>query len=215
VRTRRALASWSNRLTAPVKPLTTLRANRTCAGARERPPAPWSAAVRARPGRAHSPEASTPASGTGLTACWRGGLLRSLVTFRAFRAAVAFATLVTCIAARGDNGVDLRVRRDAWSKRALVARDIAVGGLAGAVLSGGVLAYTSSVANQGSQDWKPVLATGVGVGLLVGLAVGMIEANRYGHDEPARPTSDGLSFREQHSQDRSGVFVAGLPPVRF
>ena len=63
-----------------------------------------------------------------------------------------------------------------------------------------------------------MLATGVGVGvgLVIGLAVGMIEANRYRHDEPARPTSDGLAFQEHaHAHDRSGVFVAGLPPVRF
>jgi hypothetical protein len=135
--------------------------------------------------------------------------------FVSFRAVVAAVTLMACGAGRGDSNVDLRIRQDAGSKRAIVARDIVAGGLAGAVLSGGVLAYTSSFTSQGAQDWRPVLATGVGVGLVIGLAVGMIEANRYGHDEPARPTSDGLAFQEQHAHDRSGVFVAALPPVRF
>ncbi len=81
-------------------------------------------------------------------------------------------------------------------------------------MSGGVLAYAFGTSGQEAQDWRPVLATGVGLGLLVGLAVGMIQANRCRHDEPARLTSDGLSFQEQH-RDTSGVFVAGLPPVRF
>ncbi len=132
-----------------------------------------------------------------------------------FRAVVAAVTLMACGAARGDNKVDLRIRQDAGIKRAIVARNIVFGGLAGAALSGGVLAYTSRLTSQGAQDWRPVLATGVGVGLVIGLAVGMIEANRYGHDEPTRPTSDGLAFQEQHAHDMSGVFVAGLPPVRF
>jgi hypothetical protein len=140
-----------------------------------------------------------------------GGWLRPLVFFRA---AVAVVTLIACSAAWGHDKVDLRVRRDVYARRSIVARDIVVGGVAGAIVSGGVLAYASS-AGYGAQDWKPVLATGVGAGLVIGLAVGMIEANRYGQDQPARPTSDGLSFQEQHTHDKSGVFVAELPPVRF
>lgn len=134
--------------------------------------------------------------------------------FVSIRAAVAAVALTAFGTAHGDDKVDLRIQQEAVGKRAIVARDIALGGAAGAVLSGGVLAYTSSFTSRGAQDWRPVLVTGVGVGLLIGLAAGMIEANRYGHDEPARPTSDGLSFQEQH-HDSSGVFVAGLPPVRF
>jgi MFS family permease len=135
--------------------------------------------------------------------------------FTVFRAAAATAALFACGAALGDS-VDLRIRRDTGRARAIiVARDVAVGGIAGAVVSGGVLAYTASVAGGAAQDWRPVLATGVGVGLILGLAVGMIQANRYGRDEPARPTSDGLSFQEQHPRDRSGAFVAGLPALRF
>ena len=134
--------------------------------------------------------------------------------FVSFRAVVAVVALIACGAVwGGDNHVDLRIPHEAVRKRGIVLRDIAVGGIAGAVVSGGVLAYASS-ASQGAQDWKPVLATGVGVGLLVGLAVGMIQANRCAQQEPARPTSDGLSFQEQH-HDKSGVFVASLPAVRF
>ncbi len=127
---------------------------------------------------------------------------------------VAAVTLVACSVVHGGDQVDLRVRRDATSRRGVVVRDIALGGMAGAIVSGGVLAYASAATNQGAQDWRPVLATGVGVGLLVGLTIGMIQANRHGQHEPARPTSDGLSFQEQH-HDRSGVFVAELPAVRF
>jgi len=151
-------------------------------------------------------------AGTWLPGSRRGGWLGRFVSFKAL---VAAATLMAFGAARGDNKVDLRIRQDAGIKRSVVARDIVFGGLAGAALSGGVLAYTSGFTSQGAQDWRPVLATGVGVGLVIGLAVGMIEANRYRHDEPSRPTADGLSFQEQHAHDRSGVFVAGLPPVRF
>ena len=132
-----------------------------------------------------------------------------------FRAAAAAATLIACGLARGDR-VDLRARHDAGRERAIIVlRGVAVGGIAGAVVSGGVLAYTASVTGGAAQDWRPVLATGVGVGLIIGLAVGMIQANRYGRDEPARPTSDGLSFQEQHPRDRSGAFLAGLPALRF
>ncbi len=134
--------------------------------------------------------------------------------FTSSRVVVAVVALVAGGVVRGEDKVDLRIRREAVSKRGVLVRDIAVGGIAGAVVSGGALAFTSTVTSHGSQNWKPALAAGVGVGLLVGLTVGMIEANRYGQHEPSRSTSDGLSFQEQH-HDRSGVFVAELPPVRF
>lgn len=130
-----------------------------------------------------------------------------------FRAIVAIAAVVAGGAVRGEDNVDLRIRREAMSKGVAV-RDIAVGGIAGAVASGGVLTYASTATSQGARGWQPVLATGVGAGLLVGLAVGMIEANRYGRDEPARPMSDGLSYQELH-HDQSGGFVAELPSLRF
>jgi hypothetical protein len=130
-----------------------------------------------------------------------------------FQSAAALLVLLASGLVRAD-GIDVRGRSDAASKRVIVARDTVVGGLAGAVVSGGVLAYTYTRTAQRA-DWKPLLATGVGVGLLIGLAAGMIEANRYGHGESPRHTSDGLSFQEQHSNDKGGVFVAMLPSVRF
>lgn len=158
--------------------------------------APGSRAHRAGPRRLRELQGAHPVAG------------------RFLKAVIAAVALMVFGVARGGGRVDLGVRNEASRRRAIVARDVVAGALAGAVASGGVLAYTSSATSRGAQDWKPVLATGVGVGLLVGLAVGMIQANRHGRDEPARPTSDGLSFHAQH-HDRSGIFIAELPQVRF
>jgi hypothetical protein len=134
--------------------------------------------------------------------------------FLLLRVVAAAAMLVVCGAGRAD-GLDRLVRNGAGSTRAVVARDIAVGRLVGAFLSGGALAYTSGAARGSAQIRTPVLPTGAGVGLLVRFAAGMIGATRRGHDREARPTSDGQSFLDQHPRDVSGAFVAALPAVPF
>ncbi len=125
--------------------------------------------------------------------------------------AAAIAMLLACGAARGDG--DLR-RRESVGRRRAVARGLAVTRSSEAAVNGGVLADTYRAATQGAQEWKPVLTSSLGVGVLLSFAVEMIQANRYGQHEQAHPTSDGLSFQEQR-RDRSGAFVVALPALRF
>jgi hypothetical protein len=126
------------------------------------------------------------------------------------KAIVGAALLLASLLARAD-GLELRAPTD---RVALVARDTLWGGVAGAALSGGFLGYRLGLGDGGA-DWKPVLATGVGLGLVAGLVWGIVEASappRY--LRPNGPVVDGLAYEDTHA-DRSGKFVVSFPLGRF
>jgi hypothetical protein len=94
-----------------------------------------------------------------------------------------------------------------------VARDALWGGLAGAALGGGFVGYQAGLGTRGEYDWKPVLVTGVAIGLGAGLLWGLARAmSAPHHGAPNGPVSDGMALSAQRPSDLSGQFTA---PIAF
>ncbi len=101
--------------------------------------------------------------------------------------------------------IDLGVHRDPL--RTMISYGL-VGGLAGAAVGGGVLGVMG-VAGQAQRDWMSLLATSAGIGLALGLVWGAADAGARSSNTLALrpPTTDGLSFADQHKLDLDHRFL--------
>jgi hypothetical protein len=116
------------------------------------------------------------------------------------------------VAQAQERTVEVRERRNPV---AIVAADTLWGGLAGGAVSGGIIGYRMGIENRNNYDWKPVLATGLAIGVGAGLLWGIVDATSGGsgpgYSLPNGRISDGLSYGATHVE-LSGAVTA---PVAF
>jgi hypothetical protein len=143
-------------------------------------------------------------------------MLKASAKLRTFRILMVAACLAVGGAALAPvmarETIDTRVPRDPL--RHMIANGF-VGGLTGVAVGGGVLGLMSA-AGHGQHDWVSVLATSAGVGFAAGVLWGAIES-KAGPPSPLalRPAKDGLSFADQHLDDRSGTVMLPFFGRRF
>ena len=79
----------------------------------------------------------------------------------------------------------------------LVARDTVAGAALGAAVGGGIILYNMGIQNNSGYDWGRTLAWGAGVGAVVGLVWGVVDATTasgaYGARSAIARAHDGLS----------------------
>lgn len=135
------------------------------------------------------------------------------MTLRGRRTLAAAVLLLGAAAARGQEPprtVAVQGRPGAF---VIVSRDTFIGGLLGAAIAGGVIAYETHVDDRNDYDWGRALGWGAGAGAAAGLLFGIADAST-GPATYARIAAahDGWSALEVRRRD--GIRRVALPLLR-